>query len=65
VLAISGLEETGAVRPTAMATDGSSSQSFGADPQSGPTQTFGLGGAVVPGAPTSSGGMASATVMPN
>ncbi|WP_417836954.1 antifreeze glycopeptide [Thalassospira tepidiphila] len=65
VLAISGLEETGAVRPTAMASDGSSSQTFGSDPQSGPTQNFGLGGAVVPGAPTSSGGMASATVMPN
>lgn len=65
VLAISGLEQTGAVKPRVTASDASSSQKLTADPQSVPQQNFGLGGAIVPGAPTSSGGMASATVMPN
>ncbi|WP_254870018.1 antifreeze glycopeptide [Thalassospira sp. HF15] len=68
VLAISGLEETGAIKPAqpvANAANGNSVQTFGTDAQSAPQQNFGLGGAVVPGAPTSSGGMASATVMPN
>ena len=65
VLAISGLEETGAIKPVANAANQSTPQTFGSDTQSAPQQNFGLGGAVVPGAPTSTGGMASATVMPN
>lgn len=68
ILAISGLEETGAVKPAPPGTNGatvSSAQTSGLDPQSAPQQNFGLGGAIVSDAPTSSGGMASATVMPN
>ncbi|WP_033068139.1 hypothetical protein [Thalassospira australica] len=64
VLAISGLEETGAIKPENN-TAGRSAQTSGSDLQSAPQQNFGLGGAVVLDAPTSSGGMASATVMPN
>jgi hypothetical protein len=68
VLAISGLEETGAIKPQTPSANGISGNSvltFGTEPQSAPQHTFGLGGAVVSDAPTSSGGMASATVMPN
>ncbi|MBC06070.1 antifreeze glycopeptide [Thalassospira sp.] len=67
VLAMSGLEETGAVKPQAPSANGAggnSAQTFGTDGQIA-VQNFGLGGAVVADAPTSSGGLASATVMPN
>ncbi|MHC8495087.1 antifreeze glycopeptide [Thalassospira sp. SM2505] len=64
ILAIAGLEETGAAKPVnqvANATDSMGMTSPGLAPQM-PTQSFGLGGAITP---NTNNGMASATVMPN
>ncbi|WP_417828970.1 antifreeze glycopeptide [Thalassospira sp.] len=65
VLAVSGLEETGAVPARSVAVNAglNSPQQNGSQPAS--QQSFGLGGAVVSDAPISSDGMASATVMPD